>query len=83
MTTVGVIVGGVYAYDKAYNDGARDWELFGWTLLGAVIGLSLIHIYLGRSHSCQRIQQRDDAGRRQNPVRESNEYRRDAFDIRK
>ena len=38
MTTVGVIVGGVYAYDKAYNDGARDWELFGWTLLGAVIG---------------------------------------------
>ena len=37
---------------------------------------------LGRNHSCQRIQQRDDAGRRQNPVRESNEYRRDAFDKR-
>ena len=37
---------------------------------------------LGRSHSCQHIQQRNNPRRRQNPVGESNEYKRDAFDKR-
>ena len=39
---VGAIIGGTVAGVTAYNNGARGWELFGWTMLGigcgAVIG---------------------------------------------
>ena len=35
---VGALVGGTYAGVTAYNDGARGWELVGWTALGAVVG---------------------------------------------
>ncbi len=35
---VGALVGGTYAGVAAYNDGARGWELVGWTVLGAVVG---------------------------------------------
>ena len=35
---LGALVGGTYAGVTAYNDGARGWELVGWTTLGAVAG---------------------------------------------
>ena len=35
---VGAAIGGTYAGVTAYNDGARGWELVGWTALGAVAG---------------------------------------------
>jgi hypothetical protein len=35
---LGALVGGTYAGVTAYNDGARGWELVGWTALGAVVG---------------------------------------------
>ena len=34
----GALFGGAYAGVTAYNDGARGWELVGWTALGAVAG---------------------------------------------
>ena len=35
---IGALVGGTYAGVTAYNNGARDWELVGWTALGAFLG---------------------------------------------
>ena len=35
---VGATIGSTYAGVTAYNDGARGWELVGWTALGAVVG---------------------------------------------
>ena len=35
---VGALVGGIYSGITAYNDGTRDWELFGWIALGVVVG---------------------------------------------
>ncbi|MDE5856345.1 MAG: RHS repeat-associated core domain-containing protein [Anaeroplasmataceae bacterium] len=35
---VGALVGGTYAGVTAYNDGARGWELVGWTALGTLAG---------------------------------------------
>ena len=47
---VGALVGGTYAGVTAYNDGARGWELVGWTVLGAVAGGTvggLVGYYVG------------------------------------
>ncbi|MDE5867984.1 MAG: hypothetical protein K2H02_03475, partial [Anaeroplasmataceae bacterium] len=35
---LGALVGGTYAGVTAYNNGARGWELIGWTALGALAG---------------------------------------------
>lgn len=35
---VGAVIGGTVAGVTAYNNGARGWELFGWTTLGIVGG---------------------------------------------
>ena len=43
---VGVLAGATYAGVTAYNDGARGWELVGWTALGAVVG-GLIGGFIG------------------------------------
>ena len=35
---IGASIGGYVAGKKAYDNGARGWELFGWTLLGVICG---------------------------------------------
>jgi hypothetical protein len=52
---VGALVGGTYAGVNAYNDGARGWELVGWTALGAVVGGAvggLVGYYAGPMAAC-------------------------------
>ena len=38
---IGAVIGGTAAGATAYNDGARDWELVGWTALGALGGCAI------------------------------------------